>query len=274
MPTLTYRLMALLRFWAAAQTIHRVHSPLAFDWASAVLNDDRHYYAFDDIEALRHQIRTSPLSLEVDDYGAHPSPVRRRVPLRQLATRASSTALQGRWLFRTAQWARPERVLELGTCIGIGTAYLAAGAGSRAQVLSLEGCNACAQVARVHLEMLNLSEQVCIRSGPFVQTLPQALTTLGRLDLAFFDGHHRSTATLQYWEACLPYAHEKSIFIFDDVHHSADMTAAWRQIQSHPRVRLTIDCFELAFVFFDPAVRQRQHLRLVPTRYKPWQRFG
>jgi predicted O-methyltransferase YrrM len=276
MSSLVYKLKAFAGFWLKADTVYQVHSPLAFHWAQAVLEDGRRYYAFDDIEALRQQMRASPLTLDVEDYGASDErgqPLRRRVPLRQLAERASSSPLQGRWLFRTAQWLRPERVLELGAGVGVSTAYLAAGISRQARLVSLEGCPTCAQVAEAHLDMLHLSDRVRIQSGPFAQGLPGVLEELGRLDLAFFDGHHQGAATMAYFEQCLPYVHEQSVFVFDDVYWSADMTEAWQRIQAHPRVTLSIDCFELGFVFFNPGLREKQHLRIVPISWKPWKQW-
>lgn len=276
MSSFVYRLKAFAGFWLKAKTVYQVHSPLAFEWAQAVLEDERRYYAFDDIEALRRQMRASPLVLDVADYGAadeQGAPLCRRVSLRQMAERASSSPLQGRWLFRMAQWLRPQHVLELGTGIGVGTAYLAAGMGRQARLVSLEGCPTCAQVAEAHLDMLHLGDRVRIQCGPFAQTLPQVLGELGNLDFVFFDGHHQGAATLAYFEQCLPYAHEQTVFIFDDLYWSADMTEAWRRIQAHPRVTLTIDGFELGFVFFNPAIQEKQHLLLAPVCWKPWKRF-
>ncbi len=270
-----YRGWAWGRFWKRAQTLYRVHSPLAFSWAQAVLEDRRPFYVFEDIEALRRQVRFSPLAVDIEDFGAAEGihPVYRRVSLRHLATRVASTPLQGRWLFRTVQWLRPRHMLELGSSIGIGTAYLAAASSAPARFISLEGCPTCAQIAHTHLDMIGLSAKVHILSGPFHQTLSEALRALRAVDLAFFDGHHRAAPTLSYFEQCLPFATEKAVFVFDDIHHSAEMDSAWKTVQNHPRVRLTIDCFELGFAFFDTAVRQKQHFYLVPASWKPWQRW-
>ena len=264
-----------MRFWINAQTFYRVHSPLAFAWADAVLEDRRYYYAFDHIEALRRQMLRSDLRLEQEDYGrpAEGKPLRRRVALRRLAERASSPPRQGRWLFRTVRWLRPKRVVELGTAVGIGTAYLAAGAGREAKIASLEGCPNCARIAATHLEMLGLNHNVCIRSGPFARTLPDTLREMGQVDLVFFDGHHQAASTLAYFEQCLPYAHSRTLFVFDDIYASEEMTAAWSHIRQHERLTLTVDCFDLAFAFFHPEVREKQHLRLVPTQWKPWAKF-
>jgi predicted O-methyltransferase YrrM len=96
---------------------------------------------------------------------------------------------------------------------------------------------------------------------------------MGQVDLVFFDGHHQAAPTLAYFEQCLPYAHSRTLFVFDDIYASEEMTAAWSHIRQHERLTLTVDCFDLAFAFFHPEMREKQHLRLVPTQWKPWAKF-
>lgn len=66
----------------------------------------------------------------------------------------------------------------------------------------------------------------------------------------FFDGNHQEEATLQYFEACLKKTNEDSIFVFDDIHWSSGMTAAWNKIKAHPQVSISIDLFQLGILFF------------------------
>lgn len=246
-----------------------------FEWVNAVLEDRRWYYAFEDIEAVRREMLASPVVLEMEDYGATSNgqrPALRQVPLRRMARTAASSPAQGRMLFRTVQWLRPERMLELGTSVGVGAMYLAAAA-RHAQFVSLEGSEACAHIARANLGILDLHHHAEVVSGPFRDTLVPALEKLGRVDLVFFDGHHRETATLDYFERCLPHTHTGTVLVFDDVHWSAEMTAAWEKIKAHPKVALSIDCFDLGFVFLNPEIGAKQHYRLVPLRCKPWKVF-
>jgi predicted O-methyltransferase YrrM len=70
------------------------------------------------------------------------------------------------------------------------------------------------------------------------------------LDLVFFDGNHNKEATLRYFEKLLPKAHNNSLFIFDDIYWSKDMTEAWELIKNHPKVTVTVDTFFWGFVFF------------------------
>lgn len=261
-----------LRFYPAAGTRYQVHSPFVFEWANAVLEDQRWYYAFDEIERIRSKMLHSPVVLDVVDFGAvaaNGASIKRRAPLRQLARVAASSAIQGRRLFRLANWLKPARMLELGTSVGIGAMYLASGA-RQAQLITLEGSEACAHVARTNLEMIGLNRQVRVMGGPFAETLAPALGALGPVDLVYFDGNHRQATTLQYFEQCLEHAHAGSVFVFDDIYWSAEMLGAWHAIQGHVRVTLTVDCFDLGFAFFNPDVKSKQHFQLLPARWKPW----
>ncbi|MFN0016151.1 MAG: O-methyltransferase [Saprospiraceae bacterium] len=267
-----HQLGSLLRFYFAAQTRYQMHSPFVFDWVNEVLEDRRWFYAFDDIEALRRQMLASPVVLNVEDYGAvsvGEQPVQRRVAVRQAAAVAASSPAQGRMLFRMVQWHRPQRLLEIGTSVGVGAMYLASAA-REARLISLEGSEAVARIAETNLEILNLHRNAAVRSGPFRETLAPALKSLGEVDLIFFDGHHSEAATLDYFERCLPYCHGGTALVFDDLYWSAEMTAAWEKIKQNERITTTIDCFDLGFAFLNPDIGQKQHFKLVPLRLKPW----
>lgn len=270
-----HRINHYLRFYAAADTRYQVHSPFVFEWVNAVLEDRRWYYAFEDIEAVRREMQASPITLEVEDHGSAASaetPVLRQIPVRNLARKATSSPCQGRMLFRTAQWLHPARMLELGSSVGIGAMYLASAA-RHARLISLEGSDTVAHVARTNLGILDLHHQAEVVSGPFQRTLGPALEALGQVDLIFFDGHHREAATLDYFERCLPYCHAGSVLVFDDMYWSAEMTAAWEKIKQHQRVTLSIDCYDLGLVFLNPELGPKKHYRLVPLQWKPWKVF-
>ncbi len=275
MQKILHRISHFLRFYAAADTRYQVHSPFVFEWVNAVLEDRRWYYAFEDIEAVRREMQASPITLEVEDHGSAASaetPVLRQIPVRTLARRAASSPSQGRMLFRTAQWLHPARMLELGSSVGIGAMYLASAA-RHARLISLEGSETVAHVARTNLGILDLHHQAEVVSGPFQRTLGPALEALGQVDLIFFDGHHREAATLDYFERCLPYCHAGSVLVFDDMYWSAEMTAAWEKIKQHQRVTLSIDCYDLGLVFLNPELGPKKHYRLVPLQWKPWKVF-
>ena len=262
--------LRFLRFFRRAKTAYRVHSPFVFELARELLEDDRYYYAFDAIEALRGKLLEDRRELTITDYGAGSKvvPGNRRT-VRSLARYAAKGPAMGRLLFRTVRFAQPRTLLEFGTSLGVSALYQRAAAPPGARLITLEGCPETAAAAARHFAILNRPdiEQVV---GPFEQTLVPALAVLDRLDYVFFDGNHREAPTVAYFERCLTRAHDRSVFVFDDIHWSPGMEAAWERVRAHPRVTLTVDLFFVGLVFFRPEIRTKQHYELVPTRWKPW----
>ena len=77
--------------------------------------------------------------------------------------------------------------------------------------------------------------------------------------MAYVDGNHRYEPTIRYFQLLLSHAHNDTILIFDDIHWSAEMEKAWKEIQQHPSVRCTVDLFYLGFVFLRDEFKVPQH---------------
>lgn len=258
-----------LRFYFSAQTKYRVHSPFVFDFIEQVLEDRRKYYAFFSIEVIRADLLRDREKIQVTDFGAgsrvHSGNERR---IQQIAQTALSSPTFCRLLFRTVNHYKPSKILEIGTSLGISTLYHRFAA-LNAQLITLEGCPKIAQVAQRNFRRLK-TKSIDLREGEFSSNLPAALKTLGQVDYVFIDGNHRKAPTLQYFEQCLQFAHADSLFVFDDIHWSDEMQAAWKEIKVHPRVTLTIDLFFIGLVFFRKEGQKKAHYRLVPWWMKPW----
>ena len=275
-----FRWISWCRFYFGAVTKYQVHSPFVFSFITDVLEAQHRYYAFPEIELLREKARGQVQSITVTDWRAGPggkyegntTPTQRTTTLSQIIQYASSSQKQGQRLFRLVQWLKSSQILEMGTNAGIGTLYLTKSAGSKAKVISLEGCPQLADIARAHLDILNC-QNVEVVTGPFEQTLGPALLQLTAPGLIFFDGNHQEAPTLNYWEICLQNANADTVFVFDDVHWSRGMESAWEKIKAHDRVRLTIDCGDFACAFLQHDIKEKQHFRIVPSRLKPWKVF-
>ncbi len=262
-------LRTFLRHLWRAQTWYNIHSPFVFDFASQVLEDDRWFYAFDEVEHWRRQLLRDRTLLTIDDHGAG-SQLRasRERSIASLARHSACQPFQGRWLFRIVNRYKPSTMLELGTSLGISTAYQALAA-PRARFLTVEGCGASAQVARNTLRHFSL-KNVELVEGRFEERLPVVLADLGKLDYLYVDGNHRYEPTVSYFEQCLQAAHDDSVFIFDDIHWSEEMEQAWEHIRRHPAVRLSIDLYFIGLVFFKDEFPVKQDFTLIPWRWKPW----
>ncbi len=249
-----FQLLAYLRFWLRSGNAHGLHSPFVFGLYTSVVRHTGQYGPYAAIEERRRQLLASAASISVTDLGAgsHTGAGQQR-RVAEIARTAAKPKKLAQLLFRLVNYLRPATVLELGTSLGLTTAYLAA-ADSRHRVVTFEGCPNVAGVARETFAALQLGN-IEVVEGNLDHTLAPTLTALGApVDFVFFDGNHRYEPTLRYFEQCLAHRGDNSTFVFDDIHWSEDMERAWEVIKAHPDVTLTVDLFYFGLVFF----RQKQ----------------
>lgn len=228
---------------------HGAHSPFVYSFIKNLLNDQRGFYAYEQVEALRKQMRSNQQNIEVEDFGAG-SRVHTRTSRKIASIAASSLKPKkyGQLLFRMVAHFQPKTILELGTSLGVTTSYLAL-ANPTAKIWSMEGANAIADIAEANLKSLGIDQVELVR-GNFDQTLPPLLDSLEVLDFVFVDGNHRYAPTMHYFQLLKPKMKAHSILIFDDIHWSKEMETAWGDIKKDPSISLSIDLFFIGIVFF------------------------
>ncbi len=231
-----------------SKTRHGVHSPFAYQLVDKVIYDFHAKPDYSKIEELRAELLQDERIITITDLGAgsHLNNNKQK-QVRTLAKNALKPARLGQLIHRLAANANPDNIIELGTCLGITTAYLATAA-PNAQVISIEGCPETAAIAEENLSKLGI-KNTGLLVGNFDQILPGVIDMLPKLDFVFVDGNHRKQATLDYFKWCLPKLGDNSIMIFDDIYWSRGMKEAWEEIKAHPQVTVTIDLFWIGLVF-------------------------
>ncbi len=251
-----------LRYQFTAGNRHDVHSPFVFDLIEQVLRNRTQPAVFKEVEALRRELLQSKEEIEITDLGAGSltgAGSRRKVS--DIARHAAKPPKFGQLFYRLAQYLQPQYMLELGTSMGLSTAYMAL-AKPDARIVTIEGCPNITARAQRNFEVLDI-HNIEQRTGNFDDVLPALLQReQPRLDWVYIDGNHRKDPTLAYFEQCLTRAHDHSLFIFDDIHWTPGMETAWHTIQQHPRVTLTIDLFFIGLVFFRPDFKVKQHFTI------------
>ena len=212
-------IQSYIKYYIKSGTFYQVHSPFVYEFAEQILEDDRVYYAFDSVEKLRHMLQRNNSKINLTDYGAGSQQgLQKQKSVGQIAKSAASRQWQCQTLFRLVNFYKPKTMLEMGTSLGISTLYQAF-ASLNANFITLEGDPNIAELAKLNFEELK-AQHIQLEVGQFEQTLTPSLKKLKQLDYVFIDGNHRLTPTLAYFEECLKYAHDKSIFVFDDIHWS------------------------------------------------------
>lgn len=240
---------AYIRHRFKAKTRHGIHSPFVYNLVDKVIYDFSPRAEYNSIEQLRAELLLNEDAITVTDLGAgsHVNNNRKK-KIRQIAKNALKPKKLAQLIFRLVNELKPRNIIELGTCLGLTTAYLAKAA-PQARVISVEGCPQTAAVAQKNIASLALKD-VKVLTGNFDVILPKVIADVEVLDFVFVDGNHRKQATLDYFSWCLPKVHEGTLLIFDDIYWSKGMGEAWEEIKAHPKVTLTIDLFWIGLVFF------------------------
>jgi predicted O-methyltransferase YrrM len=204
------------------------------------------------IEAMRRDLAGCCEPLSFVDYGAGcPGESRSDADMdrgRSVTTtvaQACASSTPPLWcllLFALVRQTRPRRCLELGTNLGISTAYLLAALQTdpEAELVTLEGSEAKAELARRRLRALGF-ERLRVVVGRFQDTLAHVLHDLGEVSFAFIDGHHDEAATLHYFQTIRGCAAHGAVFVFDDIDWSEGMRRAWQRIRQDPGVAVASD---------------------------------
>ena len=242
-----HAIKAYYKYLLRSTNQYGVHSPFLYSYLTKGLKNNLEI-DFKKAVCLKKELLKNHKEIQVTDFGAGSKifDSNKRV-ISKIASTAGISDKRGKLLAKTTHYFQPQRILEIGTSLGISTAYMALGA-PKADITTLEGCPNTAQIAKDNFKKLNLNN-IELLIGEFDQSLDEAIQD-NAYDLIFFDGNHQKKATLRYFEKCLNIAHQNSVFIFDDIHWSKDMELAWEEIKNHEKVTLSVDTFKWGLVFF------------------------
>jgi len=240
----------------SAKTLHGTHSPFVYDFLEQVIYNPYPFYVFDIIESLRAQLLLNSTNIYVNDFGTGAS---KQKKISKIANNSLKPAKQAQLLFKTINYFKSTEIIELGTSLGITTLYLSK-TSKKSLVHTFEGSEEIAEIAEQNFRKFK-ENNINIHIGNINETLPKYLSSIEKIDFVLFDANHTYNATLKYFNCCLNKSHEHTIFVFDDIHWSPEMTKAWNEIKSNSKVTMSIDFYHLGIIFFK-AVHEKQHFKI------------
>jgi predicted O-methyltransferase YrrM len=225
-----------------------VHSPFVFHLVSRVLpiHDDENLKL---IKTFRRSFFHDKRTIQTSNSGAG-SKVHRWQgrSIRQIVTRSSIRHKYGRVLYTLVQEFKPAEIIELGTGIGISTAYLAK-ACPKSKIISIENDKGKMTFASALLKRLDI-RNVTLVNGTFNENLPVFLNETRQPLFVFIDGDHTYEGTMNYFREVKKFSNPDTIIVFDDIRWSQGMEKAWAEIKSDMDVKISIDLFFMGIVFF------------------------
>jgi predicted O-methyltransferase YrrM len=245
-----HRAEGFIRHFFRAKGADSIHSPFVFSFYQEVLAHPYAFNAFSRLEQAREELRQDRQILEYDDPGAVHIRVKRTVS--GLSDSSLMPPEKAALLFRLVFWLKPKKIIELGTCLGLSTAYLAEA--SFAPVYSFEAVPAIALRAQKLWIDLGI-DNIRLLQGRIEKTLPLFLKgPEGEAwDLAIVDANHRYLPTMENFHLLNESRKgRRACIVFDDIYWSREMKKAWLEIQAHPDVDVSLDLFHLGIIFFRP----------------------
>ena len=252
-----HRIKSYLNYWLDAVSIHSLHAPFVYELYKKVLTKKRPSKEYAAIEQVREKFKASKYAIEVNDLGAGSQ--KTKDATRQVADIASSGITKRKYSEIMAQmidYLDCQHIVELGTSLGVNTLYLSLKADTK--VTTFEGSGSLVNIASELLE--DQRQNVTVVAGNINETLPGFLENSKKLDFIYFDANHQYRPTLHYFDLCLAKTHDKTCFVFDDIHLSREMEKAWQWIKDHYQVTLTLDLYQMGFVFINPELRKQHYV--------------
>lgn len=243
-------------FWLKAKSKYKIHSPFIYELITKCINDNRDFYALEEVKSIGTMLRLDNRVLEYSDPGnpeSHNSP--KRVEIGRQYAKVKRSAKYNRLVFNLVNYFKPANILELGTSFGLGTLLLSR-AGSKARIITVEGVKEIAEIAsEFHKEygIENVKQEI----GLFRDILPGLLKS-NCFDFVFIDGHHQKAPTLEYFEMILNSHENEMVLLLDDIRWSRGMWEAWNKIIGHPSVTLSLDLYMMGIVFIKPGFTKQQ----------------
>ncbi|MCA9784315.1 MAG: class I SAM-dependent methyltransferase [Candidatus Cloacimonetes bacterium] len=164
--------------------------------------------------------------------------------LGELARQSSVPPAMARLLVSLVHQFKPERSLELGSCVGLSACCIGGALESlgRGNLLTIEGDLSLARIAAESLGACGIL-RARVLHGLFQERLPWVFERWPAIDFLFNDGVHEEHTDWELTTAIMEHMPDGAIALLDDIDWSPGMVRFWQRIQNHPRVALSVDLF-------------------------------
>lgn len=251
MGELSYQAKAWLRHHLTATSRYHLHSPFLHQLYEQVLLPARRNKDPDPVKQYRALLYQDQRLIRKKELGAkkpNPEPLR----VKAMASQISMPPKYGRLLAYLIPFLNCRHVLELGTGLGIGTAYLAYSMTNDEKGLlsTIEGCPETHATTKRHWQV-NLQDlkMPSFYLAEIEQILPVYLNDHPAPDLVLIDANHQKEALQWYLKTLLPALANRGVVVIDDIHWSRSMAVAWDHIKADERIQMSIDFYRMGIAF-------------------------
>ncbi|MCE2962445.1 MAG: O-methyltransferase [Chitinophagales bacterium] len=251
---LIFRLFSYPKYYWFAQSNHYIHSPFIFQWIGLIQT-----WANREDETLK-----AYRNLLAEDSSAFSYNQDKKVSSISVKNRYAQTSIDdvfGKILSATSVYMRSKSFLELGTSLGVSTAYIVTSNHSIVGT-TIDSNPLASKIAKDRFDRIFPEHHVKFETGLFKDVLPRIVQDMQSIDFVFIDGDHSYEATLENVQIVKPYLSENSVIVLDDIRWSRSMFRAWSQLVEINEFNYTVDYGRIGLLFKVNNNSPKQHFYL------------
>ena len=222
-----------------------VHSPFAFDFITTVIEDSCGYYCYDDLSAVRTQLRYNESKIRYSN---------REYSVKQYLNKYCFSESEDKLLFRLANRFKPKIILVAGSDLGLSPLYLTAYSNS-AHCIVFEPEADVAAVSRKYTEKYSSSIELHT-SCDFDVKGDIDLIVLGKKLQNSLVAHK---SIIYEFEEYLNFVNDETVMVISGINSSKKNRKEWNMVCAHPRASVTFDLYSLGIVFFNPNYHRKAY---------------
>ena len=262
-----FQVLAFCRYYWRACTIYDIHSPYLFALVESLM-DQKLYYAMSEIEPYRDRYKTNSTQIKLLDFGAGGNSGKLKT-VAQIVKTASSRPQKCRFIFNLVKYFQPESILELGTNLGIATAYMSM-AHSNSKLYTVEADPGIVEHAEELFSNLNIKQRIEVINTSFQTFFRNENKIIDSIDFAFVDGDHSFESTIDTVSRLMRNSQDRKVLILDDIYWSKPMHEAWIKIKDKYSDCLFIELMHMGIIIKDEKCPISETVSLIPWKLKPW----
>ena len=233
--------LSYLKFLYYSKNQYSVHSPFVYQFLTKGLYPKFNQTNFKPFLELRKQLLKNS-----------------KITISQFTKTASISPKKAKILFKIIQYFQPKTILELGTCMGLGTTAMQL-ASKTAKITTVESYKNMGKIAQENFDSQNFKNIKIYHSACDKFLKNQIENTI--FDVIYINRNRINPTTLDYFTVLINHISNDSFMILEDIHCSQDQKKTWIEIKNHEKVTVSIDLFYFGLIFFRKE-QKKQHFIL------------
>lgn len=219
----------------------------AFNATRSDLHSQLDMEAFDRCEEYRRRLLNDDTVISYKVFSSD-----KTAEVREICSIAPSSKKWCQFLYHLVKSTRASEILEIGTNLGISGSYMIEALKDlEGHFTTMEGLPQLCEISSMQFSNIIPNSKFKVIQGLYDDTFPTLIEEEKGFDLLFIDGNHKKEPTLEYFMELKSLSGTSSIFVFDDIYWSKEMTQAWEEIKEDKDVNFTLDLYMMGIAIVD-----------------------